>query len=99
MLVQVRQTMDDGRWTTAMVMGVSVLHHPSSIVYRLSSIVPAPSSPVQMDVLDGVESLVGNILLRQEEGLGGDPRFVRLDCIHEYALENLEEVDPSNGGE
>ena len=43
-----------------------------------------------LDVLAGVESLVEKNLLRQEEGPGGEPRFVMLETIHEYARERLE---------
>jgi predicted ATPase/class 3 adenylate cyclase len=43
-----------------------------------------------MDVLEGVDSLVGKNLLRQEEA-HGEPRFVMLETIHEYAREKLEE--------
>jgi predicted ATPase len=42
------------------------------------------------DVLDGVESLVGKNLLRQTEGVGGEPRLVFLETINEYARERLE---------
>jgi predicted ATPase/class 3 adenylate cyclase len=45
---------------------------------------------LSMDVLDGVESLVEKSLLRQEEGVGGEPRFVMLETVHEYAREKLE---------
>src|SRR5688500_9726422 len=51
---------------------------------------------LQLDVLDGVESLVSNNLLKQEEGLGGEPRFVMLETIHEYAREKLEESGQSS---
>jgi predicted ATPase/class 3 adenylate cyclase len=44
-----------------------------------------------VDVLDGVESLVDKSLLREEEGSGGEPRFVMLETVHEYAREKLEE--------
>jgi predicted ATPase/class 3 adenylate cyclase len=43
-----------------------------------------------LDALDGVESLVDKSLLRQEEGPGGEPRFVMLETVHEYAREKLE---------
>jgi predicted ATPase/class 3 adenylate cyclase len=45
----------------------------------------------ELDTLDGVESLLEKSLLRQEEGLGGEPRFVMLETIHEYAREKLYE--------
>ncbi|MEO8288832.1 MAG: tetratricopeptide repeat protein [Chloroflexota bacterium] len=50
------------------------------------------------DLLDSVSSLVDKSLLRPEsaqgqelEGIGGEPRFVMLETIHEYAKEKLEE--------
>ena len=45
---------------------------------------------LEIDVLDGVQSLVDKSLLRQEEGVGGEPRFVMLETIHEYARGKLE---------
>ena len=44
-----------------------------------------------VDVLEGVSSLLDKSLLRQEEGLEGEPRFVMLETIHEFALEKLEQ--------
>jgi predicted ATPase len=41
-------------------------------------------------VLDGVESLVGKSLLRQDEGADGEPRLTLLETIQEYAREKLE---------
>ena len=43
-----------------------------------------------VDTLDGVSSLLDKSLLRQEEGPEGEPRFVMLETIHEYAREKLE---------
>jgi predicted ATPase/class 3 adenylate cyclase len=45
--------------------------------------------PSEIDVLTGVESLEDKSLLRQEEA-GGEPRFLMLETIREYALEQLE---------
>ena len=45
---------------------------------------------LDVDVLDGMASLVDKSLLRQEEDLEGEPRFVMLETIHEYARERLE---------
>jgi predicted ATPase/DNA-binding XRE family transcriptional regulator len=42
------------------------------------------------DLLDGLESLVRNSLLRQEEQAGGEPRLAMLETTREYALERLE---------
>jgi predicted ATPase/class 3 adenylate cyclase len=44
-----------------------------------------------LDALEGVESLVEKSLLRQEEGPNGEPRFVMLETVHEYAREKLQE--------
>lgn len=46
---------------------------------------------LQVDVLEGVESLIAKSLLRQEEGLGGESRFVTLETVQEYAREKLQE--------
>jgi len=43
-----------------------------------------------LDALDGLQSLADKSLVRQEEKLGGEPRFRRLETIREYALERLE---------
>jgi predicted ATPase/DNA-binding CsgD family transcriptional regulator len=46
-----------------------------------------------MDVFDGVASLVDKSLLQQTESIGGEPRFVMLETIHEYAWEQLRASD------
>jgi predicted ATPase/class 3 adenylate cyclase len=43
-----------------------------------------------VDTLDGVSSLLDKSLLRQEEGPEGEPRFVMLETIHEFAREKLQ---------
>lgn len=51
---------------------------------------------LQLDVFDGVQSLLDKSLLQQREGSDGEPRFWMLETIHEYANEKLvesEEVD------
>jgi predicted ATPase/DNA-binding CsgD family transcriptional regulator len=45
----------------------------------------------QIDPLDLIASLVDKSLLRQEEGASGEPRYVMLETIHEYASARLEE--------
>ncbi|HSH80075.1 MAG TPA: tetratricopeptide repeat protein, partial [Herpetosiphonaceae bacterium] len=45
---------------------------------------------LDIDPFEGVASLLDKSLLRQEEGPGGEPRFVMLETIHEYARERLE---------
>ncbi|MGE3271532.1 MAG: tetratricopeptide repeat protein [Chloroflexota bacterium] len=47
--------------------------------------------PLDLDILDGVESLVEKSLLRQEEASDGQPRFRMLQTIREYALDRLDE--------
>jgi predicted ATPase/DNA-binding CsgD family transcriptional regulator len=49
----------------------------------------APDLPI--DLLDGLESLLHKSLLYQEEGPGGEPRFIMLETIHEFARERLAE--------
>jgi tetratricopeptide (TPR) repeat protein len=44
-----------------------------------------------LEALDGVESLLEKSLLRQEEGPNGEPRYVMLETVHEYAREKLEQ--------
>ena len=44
-----------------------------------------------IDAFEGVSSLLDKSLLRQEEGPEGEPRFVMLETIHEYASERLQE--------
>jgi predicted ATPase len=51
----------------------------------------AAEGDLPVETLDGVESLVDKSLLREEERPGGEPRFVMLETVHEYAREKLEE--------
>jgi predicted ATPase len=44
-----------------------------------------------IDVLEGIEQLLNQSLLRQEETLDGEVRFRMLETIREYSLERLEE--------
>ena len=44
-----------------------------------------------VDAFEGVSSLLDKSLLRQEEGPNGEPRFVMLETVHEFAREKLEE--------
>ncbi len=52
--------------------------------------------PLDIDVLDGVVSLVEKSLLRQEEIPDGQPRYVMLETVREYALERLAESDEAD---
>jgi predicted ATPase/class 3 adenylate cyclase len=49
-----------------------------------------PDSDSSVDILDGLSSLLDKSLLRQEEGEGGEPRFVMLETIREFARERLQ---------
>jgi predicted ATPase len=42
-----------------------------------------------LDILEGISSLVNNSLIKQEELADGQPRFRMLETIREYALEQL----------
>ncbi len=43
-----------------------------------------------IDTLDGLASLIDKSLLRQAQGRDGEPRFVMLETIRDYALEQLD---------
>lgn len=45
---------------------------------------------LSIDVLDGLASLVDKSLVQQKEATNGEPRFVLLEMIQEYAREQLE---------
>jgi predicted ATPase/DNA-binding SARP family transcriptional activator/DNA-binding CsgD family transcriptional regulator len=42
-----------------------------------------------VDAFEGISSLVDKSLLRQEEGPDGEPRFMMLETVHEFAREKL----------
>ena len=42
-----------------------------------------------VDTFEGVSSLLDKSLFRQEEGSDGEPRFVMLETVHEFAREKL----------
>ena len=46
--------------------------------------------PDGLDVLAGLQSLVEQSLIRQADGVDGEPRFMMLKIIHEYAWEQLQ---------
>jgi predicted ATPase len=56
-----------------------------------------PSQPslaaLELDLLDGLSSLVDKSLLRQFEASDGEPRFSMLETIRDYATERLIESD------
>ncbi|MEO8285180.1 MAG: tetratricopeptide repeat protein [Chloroflexota bacterium] len=50
---------------------------------------------IEIDVLDGITSLVDKSLMYSTEGVGGEPRYMMLETIFEYAWEKLEESGES----
>src|SRR5215212_8864955 len=56
-----------------------------------------------LDVFGGIASLIDKSLLRQEEGVAGEPRFRMLETVREYGLERLEaagdEAEPIRRGQ
>ena len=46
---------------------------------------------LQVDVLDGLESLISKSLVGQRQGRNGEPRYWMLETIHEFARLKLEE--------
>jgi len=54
-----------------------------------AEVVCSPANDVQIDVLDGISSLVDNNLLRRDHETGGEPRVSMLQTIREYGLEQL----------
>jgi tetratricopeptide (TPR) repeat protein len=59
--------------------------------YTLEAIEEICDPEGDADVLDGVESLFEKNLLRREEAIGEQSRFVMLETVHDYAREKLEE--------
>ena len=53
----------------------------------------APATP---SVFDGLVSLVDNSLVRQVEGSDGQPRYMMLETVREYGLEQLEASGEAN---
>ncbi|MEQ1472516.1 MAG: protein kinase [Candidatus Acidiferrum sp.] len=51
---------------------------------------------LELDILEGVESLVDKSLIRHIETVDGESRFVLLDTVREYAAERLAESGEEN---
>ncbi len=61
---------------------------------RTIEAVEAVCSPdLDIDVLNGLESLLNKSLLRQNDGPNAEPRFEMMKTIHEYARERLFDSD------
>ena len=59
----------------------------------MESAVAVCGPKLSIDLLEGLESLLNKSLLLLEDGPEGEPRFLILETIHEYARERLEESD------
>ena len=46
-----------------------------------------------VDVLEGISDLVATSLLRQEDGPGGEPRYLMLETLREFGLDQLAEAE------
>jgi predicted ATPase len=57
--------------------------------YEAAEAVCAAAGELSVVVLDGLEALVEQSLLRQGDGADGEPRFTMLETIREYGLEQL----------
>ncbi|MBI5669538.1 MAG: tetratricopeptide repeat protein [Chloroflexi bacterium] len=55
----------------------------------LESVQAVCGADLSLDVVAGIESLLNKNLLRQERGFDGEPRFIMLETMREYALEKL----------
>jgi predicted ATPase/class 3 adenylate cyclase len=54
-----------------------------------SEVVGEAAGPLSISLIDGVSALVDKSLLRQEAMADGEPRFLMLETIREFALERL----------
>ena len=61
--------------------------------FTLEAVEAVCNAEGQFDILEGINSLVNNSLLRREEATDGEPRFGMLETIRAYALERLAESD------
>jgi predicted ATPase/class 3 adenylate cyclase len=49
---------------------------------------------LEIDVLDGIQSLLAHSLLQEQEQADGEPRLVMLETIREHAKEQLQDANP-----
>lgn len=59
--------------------------------YSLEAIESVCSPNLPIEVFDGLESLVNKSLIQQKESPSGEPRFIMLETLHEYAKKLLGE--------
>ena len=65
---------------------------PGGLTIEAAEAVCGSPGDLQGDTLEGLASLLDKSLLRQEPGTDGEPRFVLLRTIAEFASEKLEEA-------
>ncbi len=58
--------------------------------FEAAEAVCGAAGALQLDVLDGLDSLTQKSLLRPEDGADGETRFTMLETIREYGLERLD---------
>jgi len=75
------------RWLSVFVGGFT-LEAAAAICEATPSEGSGAAPPIE--VLEGVDSLIGHSLVRQREELAGEPRFTMLETIREFGLERLE---------
>src|SRR5262249_19698367 len=70
----------------------SELRAMSEEAYQFNTQNPGVSrvEDTELKTLEGLASLVDQSLLKQAEGVGGEPRFTMLETIREYALGRLD---------
>jgi predicted ATPase/transcriptional regulator with XRE-family HTH domain len=61
----------------------------AAAVCMLPSAVASPAGDLPAGILDGLTSLVDKSLMYEEDGPDGEPRFLMLETIREYASEQL----------
>jgi len=82
--------LDVGEQTLFRRLGIFVGGCSLEAVAAVCSATPEAPGELPIDALDGLTALVDKSLLRQEAGTDGTARFVMLETIREYALEQLE---------
>ncbi|MEA2646429.1 MAG: hypothetical protein QOE92_1512 [Chloroflexota bacterium] len=80
---QVAHLMD----TFSVFVGGATLEHAEAVIGALDP---------ELDVLAGLEALLDQSMVRIIEGTGGEPRFLMLHIIREFALERLSEAGDSD---
>jgi predicted ATPase/class 3 adenylate cyclase/DNA-binding NarL/FixJ family response regulator len=79
------QLLDEGEQTFFRRLGVFV----GGCTLEAAEAVCNADGSLPVDVVNSVAALIDKSLLRQQEGQGGESRFVMLETIREYALERL----------